>query len=443
MDIVDALNLNSNPKIEINFDGGELSSDSGLFLLKEFIHQIGFADILEECFSTKDTATYRKHSDIENLLQAMYQIIAGYFKDDHADSLTNEPVFSACLEKEALASQPTMSRFYNRLDEDTAEQFNEIMRRLRKVIYSIEGRPTGMLFDLDTTLLNTYGSQEGSAWNFHYGDTGYHPQMCFNGVNGDLLRIQLRKGTQYCSTDVTDFLEPLFKEYTVDYPFTNLFVRGDSGYAAPELYEQCEHYGAEYAIRLKSNSVLCKLAEGLENELYEATKDDMVSAASVCGDFMYRAGSWSKERRVVCKIEKPAGSMEHRFMFIVTSLGADVDFVIDFYCGRGQMENFIKECKNDFDFAATSSKSMVVNNNRLQIHGLSYNIFNAMRRLVFPSRLQKAQMGTIRMKLIKIASRVVRHGRKILYRLCSSCPFQKEFKAIMDNIHNLHWRYCI
>lgn len=135
--------------------------------------------------------------------------------------------------------------------------------------------------------------------------------------------------------------------------------------------------------------------------------------------------------------------MEHRFMFIVTSLGADVDFVIDFYCGRGQMENFIKECKNDFDFAATSSKSMAVNNNRLQIHGLSYNIFNAMRRLVFPSRLQKAQMGTIRMKLIKIASRVVRHGRKILYRLCSSCPFQKEFKAIMDNIHNLHWRYCI
>lgn len=195
MDIVDALNLNSNPKIEINFDGGELSSDSGLFLLKEFIHQIGFADILEECFSTKDTATYRKHSDIENLLQAMYQIIAGYFKDDCADSLTNEPVFSACLEKEALASQPTMSRFYNRLDEDTAEQFNEIMRRLRKVIYSIEGRPTGMLFDLDTTLLNTYGSQEGSAWNFHYDDTGYYPQMCFNGVNGDLLRIQLRKGT--------------------------------------------------------------------------------------------------------------------------------------------------------------------------------------------------------------------------------------------------------
>lgn len=443
MDILNTLRLNSNKKIEINFDGGELSSDSGLFLLKEFLDRIGFTGILEECFATTDTAAFRKHSDIENLLQAMYQIFAGYFEDDRADSLTNEPVFTACLEKDSLASQPTMSRFFNRLDESTLAQFNEIMRRLRKVVYSIEGRPNIMLFDLDTTLLNTYGNQDGSAWNFHYGDTGYHPQMCFNGLNGDLIRIQLRNGTQYCSTDVTEFMEPVFREFTVDYPYTNLLVRGDSGYAAPELYEQCERYGAGYAIRLKSNPALRKLAEGLDGELYKATQDDMVSAASVCGEFMYQAGSWSKERRVVCKIEKPAGSVEHRFMFIVTNLGAGVEFVINFYCGRGQMENFIKECKNDFDFASTSSRSMVVNDNRLQIHGVAYNILNAMRRLVFPQHLQKAQMGTIRMKLIKIASRVARHGRKMLYRLCSSCPFQKEFREIMDNIHDLHWRYCI
>ena len=102
MDIVDALNLNSNPKIEINFDGGELSSDSGLFLLKEFIHQIGFTDILEECFATKDTAAYRKHSDIENLLQAMYQIIAGYFEDDRADSLTNSLYSAPALRRRRL-----------------------------------------------------------------------------------------------------------------------------------------------------------------------------------------------------------------------------------------------------------------------------------------------------------------------------------------------------
>lgn len=98
-----------------------------------------------------------------------------------------------------------------------------------------------MFFDLDTALLNTYGDQEGAAWNHHYDDTGYHPQMCFNGLNGDLLRIQLRKGTQYCCTDVTEFMEPLFKEFTESYPFTNIIVRGDSGYATTDLYEQLRH----------------------------------------------------------------------------------------------------------------------------------------------------------------------------------------------------------
>lgn len=246
---------------QINFDGGELSSDSGLFLMKEFLDKIGFDKILRECFATTDTASYRRHSDIENLLQAMYQIFAGYFADDRADSLTNEPVFTACLEKEALASQPTLSRFFNRLDGSTIQQFNKIMRRLRKAIYSIEGRPSVMLFDMDTTLLNTYGDQEGSAWNAHYRETGYHPQTCFNGLNGDLLKIRLQDGTKYCCTDIREFLEPLLQEFTKDYPYTNLLVRGDSGYATPDLYEQCEEYGAQYVIRLKANDSLYRLAE--------------------------------------------------------------------------------------------------------------------------------------------------------------------------------------
>ena len=443
MDIINTLRLNSNPKIEITFDGGKLSSDSGLFLMKEFLNQISFTDILSEYFSTKDSASFRKHSDIENLLQSMYQIFAGYFEDDRADNIKNDPVFTACLDKESLASQPTMSRFYNRLDENTLTQFNEIMRKLRKIVYSLEGRPNIMLFDLDTTLLNTYGNQEGSAWNFHYGDTGYHPQMCFNGFNGDLLRIQLRKGAQYCSADVTEFMEPVFKEYTEDYPFTNLFLRGDSGYAAPELYEQCERYKAWYAIRLKANSVLYDLAQDLEAKLDEKTKDDMVSYAMVYGHFMYKAKSWKKERRVVCKIEKPANSVEYRFMFIVTNIDSNDAFVIKFYCGRGQMENFIKECKNDFDFAAVSSNSMIVNDNRLQIHGLAYNIFNAMRRLVFPRHLLKARMSTIRMNLLKVASKVTNHERKTRYHLCSSFPYQEEYRTILNNIHDLQCKCYI
>lgn len=341
MNIVNTLKLNSNKKIEINFDGGELSSDSGLFLMKEFLSAIGLTKILENTFRTTDMAKYRIHNDIDNLLQSLYQIFAGYFEDDRADDLRNEPVMTACLEKDALASQPTMSRFFNRMDADTLEQFNAILKQLRKTLYEMEGRPGTVLFDLDTTLLNAYGKQEGAAWNFHYGEEGYHPQLCYNGLTGDLIRAELRDGTDYCSKDVVSFMEPVFHEFTVDYPFTNLFVRGDSGYAAPELYMACEKYGAQYAIRLKANQVLYKEAGVLDQQLYEQTREDTVSYAVVYGDFIYQAGSWDIPRRVTVKIEKPADSMEHRFTFIVTNMTASPEFVVNFYCGRGQMENFI------------------------------------------------------------------------------------------------------
>lgn len=437
MNIVNTLKLNSNKKIEINFDGGELSSDSGLFLMKEFLSAIGLTKILENTFRTTDMAKYRIHNDIDNLLQSLYQIFAGYFEDDRADDLRNEPVMTACLEKDALASQPTMSRFFNRMDADTLEQFNAILKQLRKTLYEMEGRPGTVLFDLDTTLLNAYGKQEGAAWNFHYGEEGYHPQLCYNGLTGDLIRAELRDGTDYCSKDVVSFMEPVFHEFTVDYPFTNLFVRGDSGYAAPELYMACEKYGAQYAIRLKANQVLYKEAGVLDQQLYEQTREDTVSYAVVYGDFIYQAGSWDIPRRVTVKIEKPADSMEHRFTFIVTNMTASPEFVVNFYCGRGQMENFIKECKKDFDFSAVSSSSKVVNANRLQVHVLAYNLINMMRRLVFPDALKRLRMESIRIKLIKIASRVVRHGRKIIFRLCSSNPYKQEFTQIMQNILNL------
>lgn len=437
MNIVNTLKLNSNKKIEINFDGGELSSDSGLFLMKEFLSAIGLTKILENTFRTTDMAKYRIHNDIDNLLQSLYQIFAGYFEDDRADDLRNEPVMTACLEKDALASQPTMSRFFNRMDADTLEQFNAILKQLRKTLYEMEGRPGTVLFDLDTTLLNAYGKQEGAAWNFHYGEEGYHPQLCYNGLTGDLIRAELRDGTDYCSKDVASFMEPVFHEFTVDYPFTNLFVRGDSGYAAPELYMACEKYGAQYAIRLKANQVLYKEAGVLDQQLYEQTREDTVSYAVVYGDFIYQAGSWDIPRRVTVKIEKPADSMEHRFTFIVTNMTASPEFVVNFYCGRGQMENFIKECKKDFDFSAVSSSSKVVNANRLQVHVLAYNLINMMRRLVFPDALKRLRMESIRIKLIKIASRVVRHGRKIIFRLCSSNPYKQEFTQIMQNILNL------
>ena len=217
MSILNTFSLQSNRQIKINFDGGDLSSDAGLLLIKEFVSKLGIERLLNHSFKT------------------------------------NDPVFKAVLGKSALASQPTVSRFFNRMDEDTLKQFQEISRILRKRIYSIQ-MPQAVILDLDSTLLAAYGKQEGRAFNFHYQSNGYHPLVCYDGITGDLIKIQLRDGAAYSCTGVTDFLQPILDEYLNDYPTIHLLLRGDSGFATPDLYKQCEENGTSYVIRLKQGS---------------------------------------------------------------------------------------------------------------------------------------------------------------------------------------------
>lgn len=443
MDILNTFSLESNKKIQLNFDGGDLSSDSGLFLMMEFLDKLRLRDVLESTFKTEDRPRLRKHTDVENLLQVLYQIFSAYFEDDRADHLRCEPVMTACTGKETLASQPTLSRFFNRMTSETAEQLNSILQQLREIVYSIEGPPTKVLFDIDTTLLETYGHQEGEAWNFHYQSNGYHPVLCFNGLNGDLLCAQLRNGTDYCCTGVAGFMRPILEEFHKKYPYTFLMGRADSGFATPELYDLFEEFGVDYTIRLKDNSALRHLAEDLENQLWEQTKENKVDHAEVVGEFQYQAGTWSRARRVAVKIEKPANSIAPKYMFVVTSMPSrcsSPELVLEQYCGRGNMENFIKECKEDFDLSAVSSRRKDVNECRMLIRLLAYNLANWFRRLVLPAKMRKDRMSTIRLKLVKIASRVIHHGRKVLYKLCSSCYYKEEFLETMDNIHRLHVR---
>ena len=351
MSIVNTFSLQSNRQIKINFDGGDLSSDAGLLLIKEFISKLGIERLLNRSFKTNDSAVFRYHTDRDNLLQMIYMIMAGYFEDDASDELTKDPIFKAVLEKSALASQPTVSRFFNRMDEDTLKQFQEISQILRKRIYSIQ-MPQAVILDLDSTLLAAYGKQEGRAFNFHYRSNGYHPLVCYDGITGDLIKIHLRDGAAYSCTGVTDFLQPILDEYLNDYPTIHLLLRGDSGFATPDLYKQCEENGTSYVIRLK--------------------------------------------------------------------------------------ENFIKESKSGFDFSAVSSHNRIVNANRVQVHALAYNIFNWFRRLVLSAKMRKQRIDTVRLKLLKIATKVVHSARYITFKLCSSCPYKEEFYDTLSAIGKLN-----
>lgn len=278
MNILNTVSLESNSQIKINFDGGDLSSDAGLLLFKEFLFKIGAVKLINRMFKTNDTAWFRIHKDDANLMQVIYQLISAYFEDDCADKLTNEPVMTAILDKDALASQPTLSRFFNRMDGDTLGQLKQITRELRKVIYSIK-ESEFMLFDIDSTLLDTYGNQEGESFNYHYQAHGYHPLLCYDGLTGDLLKAELRDGAMYCSKEADLFMKSLLDEFTDDFPDMPLYLRGDSGFASPDLYEALEDKNCKYAIRLKENAKLRELAEDENQVLYRATKFNQVDYA--------------------------------------------------------------------------------------------------------------------------------------------------------------------
>ena len=436
MSIISGITLESNKNIHLNFEGGNLSSDAGLLLIREFIHKLGVDRLAKEIFHTTDPVRIRQHKDHENLLQMLFQIMAAYFQDDQADALRNDPALTAAVGKETLASQPTLSRFHNRLDENTLAQLGEMLRTIRSRAYSVE-MPEHVLFDLESTLFATFGKQEGGAFNFHYQANGYHPLLCFDGMTGDLLKIELRPGTQYCCNGAAEFMRPLLEEYQKKYPNIALFLRGDSGFATNELYRVCEDNGTSYAIRLKENDVLRKLASELDSDLYDLTREDVVSYAVVYGEFEYKAGSWDYPKRVVCKVEKPFGQMIHMYTFVVTNMDSSPEELIGFYCKRGQMENFIKECKSGFDMDYVSSSTLIVNANRVMIHALAYLLFNLFRRLVLPAKLWKDRIDTLRLKLIKIAARIVRSARYVVFKLCSSCPFQNEFYETLHNIRRL------
>lgn len=437
MSSINELRLESNKNIKITFDGGELSSDGGMLLIKEFLYKLKIPQLIERLFKPVDTRELPLHSNASLLLQVICQIIAGFFRDDCADKIRKDPVMAETVGKDVLASQPTISRFFDRLRKQTITQMEAIHKELRKIAYSI-CMPSEVLFDLDTTLLPTSGKQQGAGYNAHYQANGFHPQLCFDGFTGDLLKAELREGSDYCCKGIAEFMEPLLKEYRENYPGIKLYGRGDSGYATPELYNIFEKYQVTYVIRLKENPTLMKKAENLRDEMEAIIKKDCLSYAAVYGEFMYQAGSWDKPRRVVCKVQKPQDKLTYDFMFIVTNdMDSSPEEVIKHYCARGNMENYIKECKNGFDFRTVSSLFMVTNANRLQIHMLAYNIFNLFKRLTLPDDMKKSQADTVRRKLLKAAAKIVHTGRYTIFRIASSFCYQEQYIETLRKIQGL------
>ena len=362
----------------------------------------------------------------------LVQTIAGYDRDTYASHLANESVLKNILGKNRLASQPTLSRFINSLGSVTCCNLELLLKQMRGWAYQTR-RPEKVIFDVDTTILHTYVKQDGGEYIVHYDAVGYHPIVCYDGLTGDLLKLELREGHQYCGKGAADFLHPILQEYHDLYPDVAIIVRGDSGFAMPDLYDCVESFGQGYCIRLKWNAVL--------HRKLQAVMDDVMNDSEhkpVYGEFMYQAGKWP----VPLKVELREDEHHQRELFpyctcIVTNMDDSPEDIIKLYCKRGVMEDYIKESKSSFGFEHMSNHNMTINENRLMISAIAYNIFQLFRRFCLPECWQKFQASKVRLYLLKIAGRSVWHAGKWSMNLCSSYAHKKEFIEIHRRIQSL------
>jgi len=285
--------------------------------------------------------------------------------------------------------------------------------------------PKMIVLDMDSSESPTYGAQEGSAYNGHFGCTCYHPLFVFNQL-GDLERCALRSGNVHSAADWRDVLEPVVARYrdTVK----RRYFRGDAAFANPEIYEFLEVEGYGYAIRLPTNSVLQgKIGYLLKRPVGRPPQEVRRFLAS----FSYRAQSWNKSRHVVAKVEWHPGELYPRVGFIVTNLPRSAEGVVAFYNQRGTCEQYIKEGKNAIKWTRLSCRSFAANTVRLQLHALAYNLGNFMRTLAMPKTAEPWSLTSLREKLIKIGAKVVSHGRYVTFQLAEVAVPRQMFAEIL------------
>ena len=428
-----AVKFNSN--LIVSHDGGRLSSDSGLILIDELMDAFQFTQLSKKIVQFNDSRKYWTHTNHKLLKQLVLQIIAGYNTDSAANILQHDPVLQTLSTDEPLASQSSISRFYDRVVVETILTLQVLNQDLIDKARLVRN-DTNMIIDLDSTHSDTFGHQEQTAYNAHYGTNGYHPLVAFDGLTGDFLKAKLRSGNQYTSKGVKEFLEPLLEHYNQTIPTTDILVRGDSGFATPDVYDLCDLYENQYVIRLKANRNLYRLAEEFvfyDNHHPWDEKEVYYHSVS------YQAASWFKPRRVCIRSTREVGELLFKHSFIVTNFSENISAkrVFETYNKRGTMENYIKEAKNSFFFDKTDSPEFLENEARMMISLLAYNLVNFLRTLCFEPKSKGLQVDTIRFRLFKVAGKLVNTARQMYLKLSISHVYQREFYAVFRKIQRI------
>jgi hypothetical protein len=431
-----ALRLNFDRRLQLQFRGSVITSNAGLLPYRELDDVLALTMGGGERLAEARTGKNRRHLLVELLRQSVFGRLAGYEDVNDAKWLCHDPAMrwvvggGAVMGRAASASQ--MGRFETEWLA-RPENLAALADLPGDWIDTVHQRrpPKMIVLDMDSSESPTYGAQEGSAYNGHFGCTCYHPLFVFNQL-GDLERCALRSGNVHSAADWRNVLEPVVARYrgTVK----RCYFRGDAAFANPEIYEFLEAEGYGYAIRLPTNSVLQgKIGHLLKRPVGRPPHEVRRYFAS----FSYQAQSWNKSRHVVAKVEWHPGELYPRVGFIVTNLPRSAEGVVAFYNQRGTCEQYIKEGKNAIKWTRLSCRSFAANAARLQLHALAYNLANFMRTLAMPKTAEPWSLTSLREKLIKIGAKVVSHGRYVTFQMAEVAVPRQMFQEILSLIARL------
>jgi hypothetical protein len=412
------------------FDAGDVVTDPGLLLVREFDERIGYTSALAKLLPDPRNAFRVKHSSQELFRQRIYQIVAGYEDCNDATMLRHDSIFKAIAgrapEDDPLASQPTLSRFENRVHGDILRELNEQFVRL--FIQNRPEPPEEITLDVDSTNVDTHGMQQLTFFNAYYDGYVYHPLLVHDAKSGYTLGVVLRPGNAGGARELLVTLSTIVPLLRAEWPNVRLSFRADSGFCDPDVFNWMEDHAIPYTVGIGPNPCLEALPINFVHAIekgYEVTRQPQRSYTSV----QYKSGKWDSKRRVVVKCEVTALGTNVRY--VVTTRGGRSQDIYQWYTQRGgTSEDFIEQLKNGFQGDRLSCRTFDANFFRLLEHTAAYNLMILFREQTGVPEIQRANIETIRRKVIKVGALVKQTARRLWIRMSSTWPFASTFEAV-------------